>query len=49
MDLLRDPSSEVRLNLISTLSSLNEVIGLDLLSQSLLSAILELAEDSKWR
>ena len=47
--LLRDSASEVRLNLISTLSALNEVIGIDLLSQSLLPAILELADDSKWR
>lgn len=49
LDLLHDSASEVRLNLISTLSSLNDVIGIDLLSQSLLPAILDLAEDSKWR
>lgn len=43
--LLRDAASEVRLNLISSLSALNEVIGVDLLSQSLLPAILDLAQD----
>jgi serine/threonine-protein phosphatase 2A regulatory subunit A len=47
--LLRDAASEVRLNLISSLSALNEVIGVDLLSQSLLPAILDLAQDGKWR
>jgi serine/threonine-protein phosphatase 2A regulatory subunit A len=47
--LLRDTASEVRLNLISSLSALNEVVGVDLLSQSLLPAILDLAHDSKWR
>ena len=47
--LLRDAASEVRLNLISSLESLNEVIGVDLLSQSLLPAIVDLAQDGKWR
>ena len=47
--LLRDTTSEVRLNVISSLGSLNKVIGVDLLSQSLLPAILDLASDSKWR
>jgi serine/threonine-protein phosphatase 2A regulatory subunit A len=47
--LLRDAASEVRLNLISSLESLNKVIGVDLLSQSLLPAILDLAHDGKWR
>jgi len=47
--LLRDAASEVRLNLISSLSALNEVIGVDLLSQSLLPAILDLSQDGKWR
>mmetsp|Transcript_11423 Transcript_11423/g.12707 ORF Transcript_11423/g.12707 Transcript_11423/m.12707 type:complete len:607 (-) Transcript_11423:318-2138(-) len=48
--LLRDTaSSEVRLNVISSLGALNEVIGVDLLSQSLLPAIKDLAEDGKWR
>jgi serine/threonine-protein phosphatase 2A regulatory subunit A len=47
--LLRDMTSEVRLNVISSLESLNQVIGIDLLSQSLLPAILDLAGDPKWR
>jgi serine/threonine-protein phosphatase 2A regulatory subunit A len=47
--LLRDSSSEVRLNIISSLSLLNDVIGTDLLHQSLLPAILDLADDGKWR
>ena len=37
------------MNIISNLASLNEVIGIDLLSQSLLPAIVELSEDTKWR
>ncbi len=47
--LLRDTSSEVRLNVISSLGALNEIIGVDLLSQSLFPAIIDLAEDGKWR
>ena len=47
--LLRDSVPEVRLNLISSLSGLNEVIGIDLLSQSLLPAVVDLAADGKWR
>lgn len=51
--LLRPPSSpqcpEVRLNIISNLDCVNEVIGIRQLSQSLLPAIVELAEDAKWR
>jgi serine/threonine-protein phosphatase 2A regulatory subunit A len=47
--LLRDAASDVRVNLISSLSALNEVIGVDLLSQSLLPAIVDLAQDGKWR
>uniref|UniRef100_A0A2K6PR16 Protein phosphatase 2 scaffold subunit Abeta n=1 Tax=Rhinopithecus roxellana TaxID=61622 RepID=A0A2K6PR16_RHIRO len=40
---------EVRLNIISNLDCVNEVIGIHQLSQSLLPAIVELAEDAKWR
>lgn len=40
---------QVRLNVISTLSSVNAVIGIELLSQSLLPAIIDLAADLKWR
>ena len=41
--------SQVRLNIISNLDAMNSVVSIDLLSQSLLPAIVDLAEDSKWR
>lgn len=41
--------SEVRLNIISTLDVVNKVIGISQLTETLLPAILELAEDKKWR
>lgn len=47
--LLKDTHPEVRLNIISKLDSVNQVIGIDLLSQALLPAIVELAMDPKWR
>lgn len=37
------------MNIISNLESVNEVIGIRQLSTSLLPAIVELAEDTKWR
>ena len=40
---------QVRLNVISNLDAINSVIGVELLSQSLLPAISELAQDGKWR
>uniref|UniRef100_A0A8C0F5A6 Protein phosphatase 2 scaffold subunit Aalpha n=1 Tax=Bubo bubo TaxID=30461 RepID=A0A8C0F5A6_BUBBB len=46
---LKDECPEVRLNIISNLDCVNEVIGIRQLSQSLLPAIAELAEDAKWR
>jgi len=46
---LKDECAEVRLNIISNLESVNEVIGIEQLSASLLPAIVELAEDAKWR
>ena len=46
---MKDTDSEVRLKIISKLSGINEVVGVTLLSQSLLPAIVELAEDAKWR
>lgn len=51
MPILIFPSQcpEVRLNIISNLDCVNEVIGIRQLSQSLLPAIVELAEDAKWR
>ncbi len=47
--LLKDETSDVRLNIISNLEKVSKVIGIDLLSQSLLPAIVELAEDKQWR
>ena len=49
LKLLKDVFPEVRLNIISKLEAVNKVIGLELLSQSLLPAINELAEDPQWR
>lgn len=49
MSQLKDECPEVRLNIISNLDCVNEVIGIQQLSQSLLPAIVELAEDTKWR
>uniref|UniRef100_A0A6N2MXQ9 Phosphatase PP2A regulatory subunit A/Splicing factor 3B subunit 1-like HEAT repeat domain-containing protein n=1 Tax=Salix viminalis TaxID=40686 RepID=A0A6N2MXQ9_SALVM len=46
---LKDEFPDVRLNIISKLDQVNQVIGIDLLSQSLLPAIVELAEDRHWR
>ena len=46
---LKDECPEVRLNIISNLDCVNNVIGIKQLSQSLLPAIVELAEDTKWR
>lgn len=42
-------TTQVRLNIISKLEAVNSVIGVELLSQSLLPAIVELAEDKQWR
>ncbi|KAK4361978.1 hypothetical protein RND71_017219 [Anisodus tanguticus] len=48
--LLKDNFSEVRLNIISKLDQINQVIGIDLLSQSLLSVIVELTDiRHSWR
>ncbi len=44
--LLKDDVPQVRLNVIGKLESINKVIGIELLSQSLLPAIVELAEVS---
>lgn len=46
---LKDEFPDVRLNIISKLENVNNVIGVELLSQSLLPAIVELAEDKNWR
>jgi serine/threonine-protein phosphatase 2A regulatory subunit A len=49
LSLLKDEASEVRLNIIAKMDKVNTVIGIDLLSQSLLPAIVELAGDTQWR
>ncbi|CAN0386663.1 unnamed protein product, partial [Laminaria digitata] len=49
LTLLRDTNPDVRLNIISGLQAVNGVIGVHLLSASLLPAIVDLAEDKKWR
>jgi serine/threonine-protein phosphatase 2A regulatory subunit A len=46
---LKDPSSQVRLNVISNLEAVNKVVLLKTLSQSLLPAIRELSTDKTWR
>eukprot|EP01051_Picozoa_sp_SAG22_P007771 SAG22_NODE_559_length_9115_cov_4.969720_5_plen_247_part_00 len=45
----REDSSEVRLNVISGLDKVSEVIGVEQLSHSILPAVIELAEDKQWR
>lgn len=49
LKLLRDESSEVRLNLFKRLEDLNEVIGIEDLQQSILPSLQELAQDKNWR
>lgn len=50
LKLIRDDSTEVRLKLIATLSSLTEVISdFDFLTTSLLPSLEELAADKNWR
>eukprot|EP01050_Picozoa_sp_SAG11_P032222 SAG11_NODE_10369_length_836_cov_1.533243_2_plen_171_part_01 len=47
LQLLREDSSEVRLNVIGGLDVVSSVVGVDQLSQSLLPAVIELAEDKQ--
>ena len=47
--LLRDESSDVRLNLFKKLEDLNQVIGIENLSQSIIPALTELSQDKNWR
>ena len=47
--LLRDESSDVRVNLFKYLDAITKVIDLDSLSQSLLPALNDLAVDKNWR
>ncbi|XP_042555996.1 serine/threonine-protein phosphatase 2A 65 kDa regulatory subunit A alpha isoform-like [Dipodomys spectabilis] len=46
---LRDRCLEVRLNIISNLDYVKEIFAIRQLSQSLLPAIVELAQNAKWR
>jgi len=47
--LIRDDTPEVRLKLIGTLGELSTVVGIDVLSKSLLPSIKELGTDRQWR
>jgi serine/threonine-protein phosphatase 2A regulatory subunit A len=47
--LLRDESSEVRLNLFKHLEDLNQVIGIAELQQSIVPSLEELAKEKSWR
>jgi serine/threonine-protein phosphatase 2A regulatory subunit A len=47
--LLRDESSEVRLNLFKRLDDLNQVIGIEKLETSLIPSLEELAKERNWR
>lgn len=47
--LLRDESSDVRLNLFKKLEYLNSVIGLENMQQSIVPALKDLSEDKNWR
>lgn len=49
LQMLKDEFPDVRLNIISKLEQVNDVIGIEVLSQSLLPAIVQLAEDKQWR
>lgn len=49
LKLLRDEFYEVRLSVISKLNGINQVVGIELLSDSLLPAITQLAEEKQWR
>lgn len=46
---MRDESSDVRLNLFKRLEDLNQVIGIENLSQSIIPALTELSQDKNWR
>lgn len=49
LQLLKDDNPEVRLNVISNMDTINKVVGIQLLADSLLPAIVRLAEDKEWR
>lgn len=47
--LLKDESSEVRLNLFKRLDDLNHVIGIEKLETSLIPSLEELSKEKNWR
>ncbi|KAJ1445460.1 armadillo-type protein [Pelagophyceae sp. CCMP2097] len=47
--LLRDASTQVRLNVIARLAPVHAAVGMGALAEALLPAIVELAGDAKWR
>mmetsp|Transcript_29177 Transcript_29177/g.28909 ORF Transcript_29177/g.28909 Transcript_29177/m.28909 type:complete len:223 (-) Transcript_29177:6-674(-) len=49
LDLLRDPSPEIRICLFNDLEGLSNVIGAESLAQSIMPAIQELSDDKQWR
>ena len=49
LTLLRDEYPDVRLNIISNLEQVSNIIGIQLLQKNLLPAIVALAEDRHWR
>ncbi|CAG9319843.1 unnamed protein product [Blepharisma stoltei] len=49
LDLLRDPSPEIRICLFNDLEGLSNVIGAESLAQSVMPAIQELSDDKQWR
>ena len=49
LQLLRDNESEVRIAVFKKIMNLNEVIGIESLSQSILPAITELSNEKNWR
>lgn len=49
LQLLKDESSEVRLNVVSRLDVIVSVVGIEHLSAALLPAVVALTEDPQWR
>jgi serine/threonine-protein phosphatase 2A regulatory subunit A len=49
LQLLKDDDSEVRITLFKKLNEITKVLGLDILSQSVVPALTNLANDKNWR
>lgn len=49
LSMLKDDYPDVRLNIIGKLDGVNRVIGIEKLAETLLPAIVQLAEDKNWR